>query len=213
MNQALHPVFAGILRDAASIPAQLRRAEYVSRLLTMDWEFEHAASEQWRIGRDELACLRRLQVEVDPTAALWNKHAPDGYKARQRVKVAITHLDGRREVTWVTSQVPDDVLINVFLGMHSPITRIEVSKAESITAPALAAPMTAPTQQAKVREYLRTHDVDASGCDTCDAMGGYTINAKVDDSPYTVPAHVECEACEGTSVVGVDAQIVREALQ
>ena len=131
MNQALHPVFAGILRDAAAIPAQLRRAEYVSRLLAMDWEFEHAASEQWRVGRDELLALRRLQVEVDPTASLWNQHAPAGYKAHQRIKVAITHLDGRREVTWVTSQVPDDVLISVFLGMHSPIARIEVNKVES----------------------------------------------------------------------------------
>lgn len=131
MNQALHPVFAGILRDAAAIPAQLRRAEYVSGLLAMDWGFEHAASEQWRKGRDALVCLRRLQVEVDPTAALWNQHAPEGYKAHQRVKVAITHLDGRRDVTWVTSQVPDDVLISVFLGMHSPITRIEVNKVES----------------------------------------------------------------------------------
>lgn len=131
MNAALHPVFASILRDAELIPAQLRRAEYASRLLKMDWEFEHAPAEQWRAGRDELLALRRLQVEVDPTAKFWNLHAPEAYKARHRVKVAITHLDGRRDVTWVTSQVPDDILISVFLGMHSPIARIEVNKVDS----------------------------------------------------------------------------------
>ena len=127
----VNPLIAQVLRDAASIPAQLRRAEYVSRLLKMDWQFEHAPAEQWRAGRDELAQLRRLQIEADPTAKFWNLHAPDAYKARQRVKVAITHLDGRRDVTWVTSQVPDDILINVFLGMHSPIARIEVNKVDA----------------------------------------------------------------------------------
>lgn len=127
----VNPLIAQVLRDAAGIPAQLRRAEYVSRLLKMDWQFEHAPAEQWRAGRDELAQLRRLQAEVDPTAKFWNLHAPDAYKARQRVKVAITHLDGRREVTWVTSQVPDDILISVFLGMHSPIARIEVNKVDA----------------------------------------------------------------------------------
>lgn len=127
----VNPLIAQVLRDAASIPAQLRRAEYVSRLLKMDWQFEHAPAEQWRAGRDELAQLRRLQIETDPTAKFWNLHAPDAYKARQRVKVAITHLDGHRDVTWVTSQVPDDILISVFLGMHSPIARIEVNKVDA----------------------------------------------------------------------------------
>lgn len=127
----VNPLIAQVLRDAASIPAQLRRAEYVSRLLKMDWQFEHAPAEQWRAGRDELAQLRRLQIEADPTAKFWNLHAPDTYKAHQRVKVAITHLDGRRDVTWVTSQVPDDILISVFLGMHSPIARIEVNKVDA----------------------------------------------------------------------------------
>lgn len=43
--------------------------------------------------------------------------------------------------------------------------------------------MSAVRQQAKVREYLRTHEVDATGCPVCDG------------------------------VVGVDADVVREALQ
>jgi len=127
----VNPLIAQVLRAAADIPAQLRRAEYVSRLLKMDWQFEHAAAEQWRAGRDELAALRRLQIQADPTAKFWNLHAPEHYQARQRVKVAITHLDGRRDVTWVTSQVPDDILISVFLGMHSPIARIEVNKVDA----------------------------------------------------------------------------------
>ena len=127
----VNPLIAQVLRAAADIPAQLRRAEYVSRLLKMDWQFEHAPAEQWRAGRDELAQLRRLQIEVDPTAKFWNLHAPEPYQARQRVKVAITHLDSRRDVTWVTSQVPDDILISVFLGMHSPIARIEVNKVDA----------------------------------------------------------------------------------
>lgn len=73
--------------------------------------------------------------------------------------------------------------------------------------------MSADCQQAKVRQYLHTHDVDASACEVCDASGSWTGEGRVDDSPYTVPMHVECEACEGTGVVGVDAQKVREALQ
>jgi len=73
--------------------------------------------------------------------------------------------------------------------------------------------MTAPTRQALVRAFLGAHDVDASACDTCDAMGGYTINAKVDDSPYTVPMWEECPHCEGSGVTGVDAAIVADALE
>ena len=73
--------------------------------------------------------------------------------------------------------------------------------------------MRATCQQAKVRAYLRTHDVDASGCDVCDAVGSWTAEARVDDSPFTVPAHVECDACKGSGVVGIDAEKVREALQ
>lgn len=68
-------------------------------------------------------------------------------------------------------------------------------------------------QQAKVREYLRTHDVDASACAMCDGVGSWTSYAHVDDTPFTAPAHVECEDCDGSGVVGVDARIVREALQ
>ena len=73
--------------------------------------------------------------------------------------------------------------------------------------------MSATCQQARVRAYLRTHDVDASGCDVCDAVGSWTAEARVDDSPFTVPRHVECDACEGSGVVGVEAAKVREALQ
>ena len=73
--------------------------------------------------------------------------------------------------------------------------------------------MSAACQQVKVRAYLGAHDVDASACGVCDAVGSWTGEARVDDSPFTVPAHVECDACEGSGVVGVEAAKVREALQ
>lgn len=73
--------------------------------------------------------------------------------------------------------------------------------------------MSATCQQTKVRQYLRTHDVDASGCPVCDAVGSWTEEVHVDDSAHTIPMHVDCEACEGSGVVGVDAEKVREALQ
>jgi len=73
--------------------------------------------------------------------------------------------------------------------------------------------MSAVQHHQKVRAYLRTHDVDASGCDVCDAVGSWTEQARVDDSPFTVPRHVGCDACEGSGVVGVEAAKVREALQ
>jgi hypothetical protein len=40
--------------------------------------------------------------------------------------------------------------------------------------------MSAVCQQARVRAYLRTHDVDASGCDVCDAVGSWACEARVD---------------------------------
>ena len=47
----------------------------------------------------------------------------------------------------------------------------------------------------------------------CDAVGSWTEEVHVDDSTHTTPMHVECEACDGSGVVGVDADVVREALQ
>ena len=73
--------------------------------------------------------------------------------------------------------------------------------------------MSAVRQQAKVREYLRTHDVDATGCPVCDAVGSWTEELPADHPTHTTPMHVECEACDGSGVVGVDADVVREALQ
>jgi hypothetical protein len=55
----------------------LRRAEYVSALLKMDWQFEHADDHRvWEAGRAELVRLRDLRYFLDTDHALWKKHAP-----------------------------------------------------------------------------------------------------------------------------------------
>lgn len=79
----LHPVFAGILATVEQAPLQLKRAQYVARLIKMDWGFEFADDgNAWRRGRDELVALRQMQAEVDPAGELWDKHAhPDFKKA------------------------------------------------------------------------------------------------------------------------------------
>lgn len=76
----LHSVFAGILATIEQAPLQLKRAEYVARLIKMDWAFDFAPYEQWAKGRDELAALRQMQAEVDPSGELWNKHAHPDFK-------------------------------------------------------------------------------------------------------------------------------------
>lgn len=78
VSAPVHAVFAGILADAASIPLQLRRAQYVSRLARMDWDFEHSDDGAvTRRGREDLAMLRQLQRELDPDHVLWQRHAPE----------------------------------------------------------------------------------------------------------------------------------------
>lgn len=79
MTAAIHPIFASILAQAAELPAQVRRAEYASRLIRMDWEFEHAPAEQWRSGRAELRALEQLRDELDPLHSIWNRHAKGKY--------------------------------------------------------------------------------------------------------------------------------------
>lgn len=78
----LHPVFAGILSTMSQIPAQISRAEYISRLARMDWDFEWSDDGSvYRRGREELQSLRKVQADIDPTGELWNKHAPKQYRA------------------------------------------------------------------------------------------------------------------------------------
>jgi len=79
----LHPLFAGILATCgmpqSGDVSALRRAQYVSDLRRMDWQFEHSDDHQvWRRGRDELVRLRAEQAEIDPDGALWRANAnPD----------------------------------------------------------------------------------------------------------------------------------------
>lgn len=74
LHTNVHPVFAGILQAIEQSPEVIARAQYVARLVKMDWQFEHAPHAQWCKGRDELLALRALQAKLDPTATLWNKH-------------------------------------------------------------------------------------------------------------------------------------------
>lgn len=122
MNAPLHPLIAGILSQAAELPLQVRRAEYVSRLLKMDWQFEHAPAEQWRRGRDELKALVALRAEIDPTHRIWNRHAPADYRTHNSVRVfrdftgpepvtvEWTEIDGVPRVIAVVVNVTDKVV-------------------------------------------------------------------------------------------------------
>lgn len=122
MNAPLHPLIAGILSQAAQLPIQVRRAEYAGRLIKFDWEFEHAAAEQWRRSRDELKALTALRAEVDPTHRIWNRHAPAQYRTHSSVRVfrdftgpepvtvEWTEINGAPRVIAVVVQVTDKVV-------------------------------------------------------------------------------------------------------
>ena len=104
MNARLHPVFAAILQQAAEAPLQIRRAQYVSRLARMDWQFEHAAAEQWRKGRAELDALQKLRSELDAQHVLWNRHAPAEYCTHDHVRT-FKDFTGHAPVTVEWSEV------------------------------------------------------------------------------------------------------------
>lgn len=99
MNAPLQPLIAGILSQAAELPLQVRRAEYASRLIKFDWEFEHAPREQWRRGTDELKALVALRAELDPTHRIWNRHATEGYRTQPTTVRAFCDFTGPEPVT------------------------------------------------------------------------------------------------------------------
>lgn len=103
-NSHLHPIFAGILAQAAAVPSQVRRAEYVSRLLRMDWQFEHAPAEQWRKGRAELEALQKLREEIDAQHVLWNRHAAAEYCTHDHVR-SFKDFTGHAPVTVEWSEI------------------------------------------------------------------------------------------------------------
>lgn len=64
---------------------QARRAEYVSRLIRHDWDYAYSDDyNAFLRGQRERDALNALQSQVDPDYALWNKHAPEGYRREVR---------------------------------------------------------------------------------------------------------------------------------
>lgn len=127
MTTALHPIFAGILAQAAAVPTQVRRAEYVSRLARMDWQFEHAPAEQWRKGRAELDALQKLREELDAQHVLWNRHAAAEYCTHDHVRT-FKDFAGTHPVTVEWSEIQGRprviaVVIEGSAGAPLPVTQ------------------------------------------------------------------------------------------
>lgn len=123
----LHPTFAAILGSVEAQTQQLKRAAFVARLARMDWSFEFCDDARvYRKGVADLAALRLEQLDVDPTAQLWNKHVPEIYRTDRRLKVAIQLASGGYESTWVVSSLPIVDVARHFMGLHDG-ARVEVS--------------------------------------------------------------------------------------
>lgn len=55
----------------------LAEAEYVSLLLTHDWDYEWCDDHRiWSRGHAQRQHLKALQAAIDPTGRLWATHAP-----------------------------------------------------------------------------------------------------------------------------------------
>ena len=80
----LHLIFANMLETIEAMPASLDRAAahgYAPALARHDWGFEFSDDHcKYSQGRLELARLRALQKRFDADGAIWNKHAPHGYR-------------------------------------------------------------------------------------------------------------------------------------
>lgn len=130
-TSSVHPIFQGILGTIQQAPDQIRRAEYVSRLRRMDWQFEHAPGEQWRRGRAELQALRELQTDLDPDAELWNRNAPFEYLITRSVKIVCDLPSGGREVKWIRTGMGDIDLAQHFQELHGIGTCVDVKTMSS----------------------------------------------------------------------------------
>lgn len=125
----VRPIFSGIL---AGQPDQLRRAQYASRLIRMDWEFDRSDDGRaYRAGRDELQALRELQAELDPDAEIWNRHAPLQYLMTRRVKVVAIKPDGGRVTHWMNTGLNDTGLRMFMVEKHGNGTQVEIVQAPS----------------------------------------------------------------------------------
>lgn len=123
----LHPTFAAILGSLEGQTQQLKRAAFVTRLARMDWSFEFCDDARiYRKGVAELAALRLEQLDVDPTAQLWNKHTPEIYRTDRRLKVATQLANGGYESTWVVTSLPIVDVARHFMDRHDG-ARVEVS--------------------------------------------------------------------------------------
>lgn len=128
----VHQIFAGILSGIEQQPEQLRRAQYVSRLVRMDWEFERSDDGRaHRAGRDELQALRELQADIDPDAEIWNRYAPLQYLMTRRVKVVAIKPDGERVTHWMNTGLNDTGLRMFMVEKHGNGTQVEVVQAPS----------------------------------------------------------------------------------
>lgn len=130
MQANVHPILAAVLQQAAELPVQVRRAEYISRLIRMDWAFEYAEGDAYRRGRDELIALRQLQIELDPTASHWNKYATEGYRANRLVRVVCALPDGGTDTTWLTTAAANIDIAAVMMERHGVGSRVEVHDAK-----------------------------------------------------------------------------------
>lgn len=64
-------VVAAVAADGADVAA------YRRRLASAPWFYEHSDSHsEWRAGRDEFKALVELQVQLDPSGAIWREVAP-----------------------------------------------------------------------------------------------------------------------------------------
>lgn len=82
MQSQVHPTIMAAMAPHIDASAELRRARYVSALIRHDWH--HEFSDDGRVvreGRAALAELRRERAAIDPDCELWNRHAPNGFRA------------------------------------------------------------------------------------------------------------------------------------
>jgi hypothetical protein len=126
----VHPVFAGILQGFTEIPLQVKRADYVSRLLKFDWRFEWCDDgARYRAARAELEALRELQVDVDPDAVLWNQAAAEHgleHLITRAVKVLCIKPDGERITTYLRTHLDLVRIAQKFVARHGDSTHVSV---------------------------------------------------------------------------------------
>ena len=70
--------------------------------------------------------LRELQAEIDPSAELWNRHAPFEYLVTRRVKVVCDLPDGGRETKWLSTSMGNCALSQHFMERHGFGTKVEI---------------------------------------------------------------------------------------